>query len=167
MKTKAGKLLSITIVTVVLVFAFCLSGFSFGPFEIEMGFDDGSKTGTERFAFGITAMIDETNIFGYGVEIRPTLADEGVIMTIRMLAASNEEDNISADFFTLQVISADNEEDSSYNIRWGSMDENYNVDETYFGYYGGDYHQEVNEDISIFNSYLQDVLYYFSEIIDN
>ena len=160
--TKGQKFFPLLIITATLIFSFCLSGFTFGPFEVNVNFDDGTKLGGDCFAYGITATVDETTLLGYSVELRPTGEDEeNVILTIRMLAADGDEDSPSADCFAIQCVTADDSDDTYIGLRWSSMENDYTVDESIFSFYDGEYHYETSEDTSLFTSYLFGVICHF------
>lgn len=168
MKANAKKLLFVMVITVALIFSISLSGCSFGPFDIDFGFDDGAKLGGESFAFAVTATVDEELVLGYGVQMRPGDDDTGVSMSVHLLASSASEDqDPTLEYFSIRAYSDETKENASFTIRHGSMVDDMKMDETVFGYFGGEYFHEDHQDISVFESYVLNVLHFFTIVEHN
>ena len=168
MKRNLKSLIFVMVITVTLIFSISLTGCSFGPFDIDFGFDDGAKLGGECFAFAVTATINEEVLLGYGVEICPGDDDASAEMSIHFLASSAaENEDRSLEYVSIRAYSTEIEENSSFAIRHGVMDKDLTFDETVFGYFEGEYYHEDHQDISVLESYALNILHFFSIVEDN
>lgn len=162
MKTNAKKLLFVMLITVALIFSISLTGCSFGLFDIDIGIYSNEES--QYFALGITARTFQKDFLGFGAEFEPNSMENGILVDIFALTASEgENDDPTAAFHTMQI---DITKECVINyccIAQGALDENLTVDYS-IDIYGNQYHHKTNEDKEINKSPLNMVIGFFEFI---